>query len=84
MEIIMEIREWLIDWFSKHSSLSVAELEAASADDYLKQGIIDSFSFVMLISDIDDEYDIAFTNDDFLDPRFPTIDGLAAMINERK
>ena len=84
MEIIMEIKEWLIDWFSKHSSLSVAELEAASADDYLKQGIIDSFSFVMLISDIDDEYDIAFTNDDFLDPRFPTIDGLAAMINERK
>lgn len=84
MEIIMEIREWLIDWFSKHSSLSVAELEAASANDYLKQGIIDSFSFVMLISDIDDEYDIAFSNDDFLDPRFPTIDGLATMISERK
>ena len=38
----------------------------------------------MLVSDIDDEYDIAFTNDDFLDPRFPTIDGLAAMILERK
>ena len=80
----MEIREWLIDWFSKHSSLSVAELEAVSANDYLKQGIIDSFAFVMLISDIDDEFDIAFTNEDFLDPRFPTIDGLTAMINERK
>ncbi len=59
-------------------------MEAASANDYLKQGIIDSFSFVMLISDIDDEYDIAFANDDFLDPRFPTIDGLATMIKERK
>ena len=53
----MDIKEWLIDWFSEHSSLSVAELEAASANNYLKQGIIDSFSFVMLISDIDDEYD---------------------------
>lgn len=80
----MDIKEWLIDWFSKNSSWSVAELEAVSANNYLKQGIIDSFSFVMLISDIDDEYDIAFTNDDFLDPRFPTIDGLASMINERK
>ena len=45
----MEIKEWLIDWFCNHSSLSAAELEAASKEDYLKKGIIDSFSFVMLI-----------------------------------
>lgn len=80
----MEIKEWLIEWFCNHSSLSAAELEAASKEDYLKKGIIDSFSFVMLISDIDDEYDIAFTNEDFLDPRFPSIDGLTEMIQERK
>ena len=80
----MEIKEWLIDWFCNHSSLSAAELEAASKEDYLKKGIIDSFSFVMLISDIDDEFDIAFTNEDFLDPRFPSIDGLTEMIKERK
>ena len=80
----MEIKEWLIDWFCNHSSLSAAELEAASKDDYLKKGIIDSFSFVMLISDIDDEFDIAFTNEDFLDPRFTSIDGLTEMIQERK
>lgn len=80
----MEIKEWLIDWFSNHSSLSVAELNTASKEDYLKKGIIDSFSFVMLISDIDDEYDVAFTNEDFLDPRFSNIDGLTEMIVERK
>lgn len=80
----MEIKEWLMDWFSKHSSLSTSELETASKEDYLKKGIIDSFSFVMLVSDIDDEYEVAFTNEDFLDPRFPTIDGLAEMIGERK
>lgn len=80
----MNIKEWLIDWFSKHSSLNATELAEFSSEDYLKKGIIDSFSFVMLVSDIDDEYDIAFTNEDFLDPRFPTIDGLAAMILERK
>lgn len=80
----MDIKEWLINWFSQHSSLNEAELEAASKEDYLKKGIIDSFSFVMLVSDIDDEYEVAFTNEDFLDPRFPTIDGLAEMIGERK
>ena len=80
----MDIKEWLINWFSSHSSLSVNELEASSKEDYLKKGIIDSFSFVMMISDIDDEFDVAFTNDDFLDPRFSNIDGLATMIDERK
>ena len=82
--MMMDIRNWLIDWFDNHSSLSAAELEAASKEDYLKKGIIDSFAFVALISDIDDEYDITFTNEDFLDSRFSNIDGLAAMISERK
>ncbi len=80
----MDIKEWLIDWFSNHSSLNKAQLEASLKEDYLKKGIIDSFSFVMLISDIDDEFDVAFTNDDFLDPRFSNIDGLATLIVERK
>lgn len=80
----MEIKEWLIDWFANHSSLSTAELEDSSKVDYLKQGIIDSFAFVTLISDIDDEYDITFTNEDFLDPRFSNIEGLVEMISERK
>lgn len=80
----MEIKEWLINWFCNHSSLDAAQLETTSNEDYLKKGVIDSFSFVMLISDIDDEFDIAFTNEDFLDPRFSSIDGLTEMIKERK
>ena len=50
----------------------------------MEAGMIDSFSFVMLISDIDDEYGVAFTNEDFLNPDFMNIDGLAKMIDERK
>ena len=80
----MEIKEWLIDWFSKHSSLDVDGIKAATTANYMEQGMIDSFSFVMLLSDIDDEYGIAFTNDDFLNPDFMNIDGLAKLIDERK
>ena len=80
----MEIKEWLIDWFSKHSSLDAEGIMAASTSNYMEQGLIDSFSFVMLLSDIDDEYGIAFTNDDFLNPDFMNIDGLAKLIDERK
>ena len=79
----MDIKEWLFGWFGQHSSFSAADLAAASNKNYLDAGIIDSFAFVQLLSDIDDEYDIVFTNDDFLDPRFSSIDGLALMIGER-
>ena len=80
----MDIKEWLIDWFTKHSSLDAEGIKAVSTANYMEAGMIDSFSFVMLISDIDDEYGVAFTNEDFLNPDFMNIDGLAKMIDERK
>lgn len=80
----MEIKDWLINWFQQHSTLDVEGLKAVSSANYMEQGIIDSFSFVMLLSDIDDEYGISFSNDDFLNPEFMKIDGLAKIIEERK
>lgn len=80
----MEIKEWLINWFQQHSTLDAEGLKAVSSANYMEQGIIDSFSFVMLLSDIDDEYGISFSNDDFLNPEFMKIDGLAKIIEERK
>lgn len=80
----MDTKEWLINWFVQHSSLDVDGIKAVSSANYMEQGIIDSFSFVMMISDIDDEYGITFTNDDFLNPNFMNIDGLAKIIEERK
>ena len=80
----MKIKEWLMDWFTKHSSLDADGIKSASTANYMESGMIDSFSFVMLISDIDDEYGVSFTNEDFLNPDFMNIDGLANMIDERK
>lgn len=80
----MDIKEWLIDWFTKHSSLDAERIKAVSTANYMEEAMIDSFSFVMLISDIDDEFGVAFTNEDFLNPDFMNIEGLAKMIDERK
>lgn len=80
----METKEWLIEWFAKHSVMDVNAIKADTTANYMELGIIDSFSFVMLISEIDDEYGVAFTNADFLNPDFMNIDGLAKMIDERK
>jgi len=80
----MDIKDWLIDWFTKHSSLDAEGIKAALTANYMEEGMIDSFSFVMLISDIDEEYGVAFTNEDFLNPDFMNIEGLTKMIDERK
>ena len=80
----MDTKEWLIDWFAQHSSLDAEGIKAVATANYMEQGIIDSFSFVMMISDIDDEYGITFTNDDFLNPNFMNIEGLSKIIEERK
>lgn len=80
----MDIKEWLIDWFVSKTSRSKQDIVTIVSENYLESGLIDSFSFVMLLSDIDDEYGITFSNEDFINPLFPTIDGLAQLIEERK
>ncbi|MBO6223818.1 MAG: hypothetical protein J6N56_08605 [Bacteroidales bacterium] len=80
----MTTKEWLIDWFSRHSAMSAEVLEEKSKVNYMEEGFIDSFSFVQMLSDIDDEYDILFENEDFVNPLFTNIDGLAQMIDQRK
>lgn len=76
--------EWVIDWFEKHSSEGADSIEESPNTNYMEQGLIDSFGFVQMLSDIDDEYDILFQNDDFQNPDFMNIEGLAKMIDERK
>lgn len=76
--------EWVIDWFEKHSSEGADAIKESLNANYMEQGLIDSFGFVQMLSDIDDEYDILFQNDDFQNPDFMTIEGLAKMIDERK
>ena len=64
--------------------MSAEVLEEKSKVNYMEEGFIDSFSFVQMLSDIDDEYDILFENEDFVNPLFTNIDGLAQMIDQRK
>lgn len=80
----MNTKEWIIDWFKTHSSESADVIEQAIKENYMEIGLIDSFGFVQMLSDIDDEFDVMFVNEDFLNPEFQTIEGIAKMIDERK
>ena len=77
-----EIREWLIDWFETNGMVSRETLLANMSSNYFNEGFIDSFTFISLIGDLEEEYDIEFDNEQFLDRDFATINGLAEIIVE--
>lgn len=80
----MTTTEWVIDWFQSHSSESEETIRQSMTANYMELGLIDSFGFVQMLSDIDDEFDVMFVNEDFLNPEFQNIEGLIRLIDERK
>lgn len=75
-----EIREWLVEWFVENGSVTREKLLKNMDSNYFNDGFIDSFTFISLIGDIEDEYNIEFDNDQFLDRDFATLNGLADII----
>lgn len=73
-------REWLIEWFDSETTVSESTLREQMDTDYLKEGWIDSIQFIGMISSIEEEFDIEFSNDEFQDRSFATISGLAQLI----
>ena len=70
--------EWLKKWFAEHAP----DIALAGGDNFFDQEAIDSFGIIELIETVEREFGIRFTNQMFQDRRFPTIDGLAAIIEE--
>ena len=75
-----EIMDWLGTWFTENSTFEETEIRNVISESYFEKGIIDSFTFIQLISDIETEYQIQFANDQFEDRSFATIEGLTAII----
>lgn len=78
-----EEQDWLIEWFSQQTVVDQDTLRSNTDVDYLQEGWIDSMQFIGLVSSIEDEFDIEFSNDEFQDRSFATISGLAQMIADK-
>lgn len=76
------IKNWIIDWFVENGTATKEQVSESLDANYFNAGFIDSFTFISLIGDIEDEYDIEFDNDQFLDRDFATVNGLAEIIAE--
>ena len=72
--------DWLIDWFRKNTNLERSEIEEKTRESYFEGGWIDSFTFIMLVTDIESEFGMTFSNEDLQDRAFSTIEGLSNII----
>jgi len=78
-----EEQDWLIEWFDQQTVVDKDTLRKNTDTDYLQEGWIDSMQFIGLISSIEDEFGIEFSNDEFQDRSFAAICGLAQMIADK-
>jgi len=79
----MNEKEWIITWFEKNSDLTKEEIQNNASEDYLAKGWIDSFKFISFITEIEAEFKITFSTDEFQNRAFATLDGLSKIIEAR-
>lgn len=79
----MSSLNWLIKWFAENGN-NVDNIEDHLNENYFDLEYIDSFTFIMLISAIEDELGISFDNVEFQKREFATINGLAKIIEEKR
>jgi acyl carrier protein len=77
----IDVLNWVIDWFERNTTASRQELLDAISKSYFDLGWVDSLKFVSFIMDIEQNFNINFSNHEFQDRDFSTIQGLAMIIN---
>ena len=79
----MDVKTWLIEWFKTNTDLSPEDIGDDVNINYFEKGWIDSFKFISFMTDIEENFNIRFSNDQFQDRGFSTIDGVIRLIEEK-
>ena len=77
----MNYLNWVMNWFTAHGTIEV-EVKEHLDENFFDLGYVDSFAFITLMSDIEDEFGVSFDNDRFQERAFSTIHGLATALAE--
>lgn len=80
---MMNVNEWIITWFQNNSEVSLNEINKNLETNYLEQGWIDSLKFVSFVSELEENFKIIFSNDEFQNRDFATINGLVKIIEAK-
>src|SRR4029077_15799544 len=74
--------QWLCDWFVSRRKFKG---DTASLPDinYFDAGLLTSLEVIEFVSEIENCFGVQFSEQDFQDPRFATVSGLAELIADR-
>lgn len=79
-----DISKWIINWLVSNCGADEAEVYANMDGNYFLAGYIDSFQFINMIADVEEEFGVEFDNDQFENRSFSTVNGLSKIIKEMK
>lgn len=74
--------DWLAAWFRRKAPDRTLADEELLRCNFFDAGLIDSFGVIELITEVEAEFGIRFDQNHFQDRRFPTIAGLAELIDQ--
>lgn len=77
----MDVKGYILAYISKKQKL----IEDANLDsfDYIKSGYVDSMGIFMFTVEMEEEFGIAFTDDEIASDEFRTIGGLTSIIEKK-
>jgi len=76
----MKVENWIIEWFDKNTIATKEELENDITHNYFDKGWIDSLQFISFITELENNFKISFSNEEFQNKKFATIQGLTKII----
>lgn len=77
------VTDWVLGWFAAQAQVPEEEIRGDMDANYFEKGWIDSFQFIRLLADIEDELGVRFEQDEFQDRAFATVGGLVEAIERR-
>ena len=78
------IRDFIINWFVDHGTLSGEQLKECMDENYFEAGIIDSFDFLSLLGACEESLGLTFQDEDFSDDAIFTINGMIGLMEKKK
>lgn len=71
---------WLTEWFHSREP----HITLTPETNFFVAGAIDSFGVIELIEEVEHTFSVKFTQEEFQDPRFVSIQGLAELLEGKK
>lgn len=79
-----DIKDWVIQWFENNTNGLREHIIKNSHSNYFEEGWLDSLKFIEFIVDIENTFKIQFSNNEFQNRMFSSIDGITKIIESKK